>query len=126
MIAALIPAITGLITKAIDKTVADKDQAEKLKAEITLAAMQQDNAELKGAIQIITAEIKGESWLQRNWRPITALTFAGLVVAHWLGFTGANLTQETVIKLLDIVQIMIAGYVVSRGGEKIMKTYKEK
>ena len=124
MIAAIIPAITALIGKAIDKAVPDKDEAEKLKAQITLAAMQQDNKELQGAISIITAEATGESWLQRNWRPLLMLWFAGLVGAHWLGFTPENLPQESVNHLLDIVQIGIGGYILGRSGEKIIKEYK--
>ena len=126
MIAALIPAITGLIGKAIDKAVPDKDEAERLKAEITLQAMSHAETELKSATDIILAEAKGESWLQRSWRPITALTFVALVVSHWLGFTAPNITQETLNGLLDIIQVMIGGYTISRGGEKIMKIYKEK
>ena len=122
----LIPAIASLIGNVIDKAVPDRDEAEKLKAQITLEAMKADNAELKAATDIILAEAKGESWLQRNWRPVTALTFVALVVAHWLGFTAPNITQETLSGLLDIIQVMIGGYTISRGGEKMMKIYKEK
>lgn len=124
MIQALIPVISGLIGKAIDKAVPDKDQAEKLKGEVTLAAMQFGSAELKGAVDIISAEANGESWLQRNWRPLLMLWFAGLVGAHWLGFTPANLPEEVVVKLLTIVQVGIGGYVLGRSGEKIVKEYK--
>ena len=76
MIAAIIPAITSLIGTAIDKAIPDKAQAEELKAKITLAAMKADHAELKAATDIILAEAKGESWLQRNWRPVLMLWFA--------------------------------------------------
>lgn len=126
MIAAIIPAITTLIGKAIDKAVPDKDEAEKLKAQVTLEAMANSQAELKSATDIILAEARGESWLQRNWRPTLMLWFAGLVGAHWLGFTPPNLPESVVIGLLDIVQVGIGGYVVGRSGEKIMKVYKEK
>ena len=126
MIAALIPAIGGLIGKAIDKAVPDKDVAEKLKADITLEAMKQDNAELQGAIQIITAEAQGDSWLQRNWRPVLMLWFAGLVGAHWLGFTPPNLPESVVVNLLDIVQVGVGGYVIGRSGEKMVKAYRGK
>lgn len=125
MIGALIGPITSLIGKAIDKAVPDKDQAEKLKADITTQAMGMADAELKGAVQIITAEATGESWLQRNWRPILMLWFAGLVGAHWLGFTPENMDSTVVNSLLDIVQVGIGGYVVGRSGEKIMKAYKQ-
>ena len=126
MIAAIIPAITSLIGTAIDKAIPDKAQAEELKAKITLAAMKADNAELKAATDIILAEANSESWLARNWRPITALSFVGCVVAHWLGFTPENLSPESVDGVLDIILAMVSGYTLSRGAEKIVKTYKEK
>ena len=126
MIAALIPAVTSLIGNVIDKAVPDKSEAEKLKAQITLEAMKADNAELKAATDIILAEAKGESWLQRNWRPVLMLWFAGLVGAHWLGFTPPNLPVEVVNNLLDIVQVGVGGYVLGRSGEKMVKAYKEK
>ena len=126
MIAALIPAITGLIGKAIDKAIPDKDEAEKLKAQITVQAMAHAETELKSATDIILAEARGESWLQRNWRPLLMLWFAGLVGAHWLGFSAPNLPESVVIALLDIVQVGIGGYVLGRSAEKVVKVYKEK
>ena len=125
MIQMLIPAITGLIGNVIDKAVPDRDEAERLKMQVTLEAMKADNAELKAATDIILAEAKGESWLQRNWRPLLMLWFAGLVGAHWLGFTPPNLPESVVNSLLDIVQVGIGGYVLGRSGEKIVKAYKQ-
>ena len=125
MLAAIIPAITSIIGTAIDKVIPDKTQAENLKAQITLAAMDQDNEELKGAVKIITAEAQGDSWLQRNWRPLLMLWFAGLVGAHWLGFTPSNLPEPTVLKLLSIVQVGVGGYVMGRSAEKVVKEWKK-
>lgn len=125
MLATLIPAVAGIIGKAVDKAVPDKSEAERLKAQITLAAMQDGRAELEGAVSIITAEAQGESWLQRNWRPLLMLWFAGLVGAHWLGFTPPNLPEAVVISLLDIVQVGVGGYVLGRTVEKAVKEYKK-
>lgn len=125
MIAALIPAISSLVGSVIDKAVPDKGKAEELKAQITLAAMNEGAKELEGAIKVITAEAQGESWLQRNWRPLLMLWFAGLVGAHWLGFTPPNLPSDVVINLLDIVQVGVGGYVLGRSAEKVTKAYVE-
>lgn len=126
MIQNLIAPLTSLIGKAIDNVIPDKTQAAKLKADITAQALAMAESELKGAVQIITAEAQGESWLQRNWRPVVMLWFAGLVGAHWLGLTAPNLTEAVVVGLLNIVQVGIGGYVVGRSGEKMMKLYKER
>ena len=81
--------------------------------------------ELEAQASIITAEAKG-GWLQRNWRPILMLVFAGLVVAHWFGFTAPNIPESVQNSLLNIVLIGVGGYIAGRSGEKIMDKYKEK
>ncbi len=68
---------------------------------------------------IITAEAQGESWLQRNWRPLLMLNFAALITARWLGYGAPNLTPDLELKLLDIVQIGVGGYVIGRSVEKV-------
>ncbi len=87
MIAALIPAIAGIINTVVGKTIKDKDQAEKLKNALTSQLLQLNQEELKASSSIILAEIQGDSWLQRNWRPMLMVWFAGLVGAYWFGFT---------------------------------------
>jgi len=125
MLAAIVPAIAGIVGKIIDKAVPDKDEAERLRYEITTQLMHSESQALQGAINIILAEAKGESWLQRNWRPLLMLWFAGLVGAHWLGFTPDNLSQDTINHLLTIVQVGIGGYVIGRSGEKIVREWKK-
>jgi len=123
MIAALIPAIAGVVSKAIDKAVPDKDERERLKAEVTLHIMEHESQALQGQIDIILAETQG-SWLQRNWRPMLMVWFAGLVGAYWFGFTPDNLTPESIEHLFTLVQIGVGGYVVGRSAEKIVREYK--
>lgn len=71
---------------------------------------------------IITSEAKSEHWLVASWRPITMLTFVGLVAAHWFGFTPENMPQETVDNLFLLVQLGLGGYVVGRSAEKVAKS----
>jgi hypothetical protein len=123
--ATILPSVLENVTGAIKKAVPDKDLQKKLEAEVTQQLINQDGAEFQRQADIIVAEAQGEGVLQRNWRPIVMLTFAGLVVAHWLGWTGENLTQETINHLLTIVQVGLGGYVVGRSGEKIMREYKK-
>lgn len=117
----------GLFDKLIDKAVPDKDLREKLKADYRMAALTMQSKEFEAAASIVTAEAKGESWLQRNWRPLTMLWFVGLIGAYWLGLAPDYLVNnpETVQELFRIVQVGLGGYVVGRSAEKIVKTYKE-
>jgi hypothetical protein len=124
IIGEVIKAVVSPILGIIDKLVPDKDQANQLKAEITNALLTFDTKKLEKSADIIIAEANGESWIQRNWRPLVMLTFAGLIVAHWLGFTPENLPPEQVMELLNIVKIGLAGYVVGRSAEKVAKNWK--
>jgi len=85
-----------------------------MKYDLVEKAMEAELRILESRTQIITAEAKGESWLQRSWRPVTALTFLVLIVLHHLGFLQIEITDQ----MWDLLQIMIGGYVVSRGIEK--------
>jgi len=125
MIAALIPAITGIISSVIDKAVPDRNEAEALKAKLTLQVLEMNQVEMQSATSLILAEVQGESWLQRNWRPLLMVWFAGLVGFHWFGFTPGNITQDTVNHLFQLVQLGVGGYVVGRSGEKIVKEWKK-
>lgn len=121
---ALIPLLSGLIGKAVDKALPDAGAAEALKAQIMTALLANADRELMGAIDIIKAEAQGESWLQRNWRPILMLTFAGLIVLRWLGISAPNIDAALEMKLFEIVQLGLGGYVIGRSAEKIAATWK--
>lgn len=114
-----------IIGKIIDKIFPDKQAAAEAKLKLLELQQQGDLKELDTAANIIIAEASGEGALQRNWRPITMLTFVGLVVAHWLGFTAENLSEAQIMALLDIVKVGIGGYVVGRTVEKAVKEYKK-
>ncbi len=110
----------------IDKFIEDKDQATQVKAQLQVQASNELSKLVEQKANIIIAEAKGESWLQRNWRPILMLWFAVLVGCHWLGLTAEGLSDNVVVKLLSIIQLGIGGYIIGRTGEKMLKTFKEK
>ncbi len=69
---------------------------------------------------IIIAETKSASWITRNWRPITMLTFVMLVVARWLGLTDSTIPEAVEVELMQLIKIGLGGYVISRGAEKVV------
>ena len=111
---AILPALMGLLGKLIPDPQARAD------AQLKLLAMQQsgDLAELQAAVSVIVAEASG-NWLQRSWRPLMMLTFTGLIVARWLGWTAPNLQAAEYDHLWSIVQLGIGGYVIGRSVEKV-------
>ena len=98
------------------------DPAQQADAKLKLLALQQSGelGQITAASNIITAEANSESWLARNWRPILMLTFGALIVARWFGWAAPNLSEAEYLKLWDIVQLGIGGYVLGRSGEKII------
>ena len=124
VLGAVAPMVKTLF-KTIDKTIDNKAEAEKIKQNIQQQLLSGQLKELEAQASIITAEAKC-GWLQRNWRPLLMLTFAGLVVAHWFGFTAPNIPESVQNSLLNIVLVGMGGYIVGRSGEKIMDKFKEK
>jgi len=124
MLEMLVKPISDIVGKTLDKFVKDADLSERLKAEITKDLISAESEELKQRVSVIVAEAKGESWLQRNWRPLVMIDFAILITAYWLGYTAANLPESQILALLEIVKVGLGGYVVGRSVEKAVKAYK--
>ena len=99
----------------IDKFVEDKDKANELKAMLENQFMKHMGAELEAKRDIIVAEARGDSWLQRSWRPITMLTFLVLVCADSFGWLANPLADQA----WTLLQIGLGGYVVGRSAEKV-------
>lgn len=125
MILNLIGAIGGKVLDVVDQVVEDKDQAAKLKFDIQKKLMETKTSELEAQAKIVLAEAQG-SWLQRNWRPMLMVTFAGLVVCHWFGWTAPDIPESVQNSLLNIVLVGVGGYVASRGAEKCVDKWKQK
>jgi len=115
------------ITDLIDNLTTTDEERGKLKNEMTkienefLGKTLEYEAKLLGSqSRIVEAEAKGQSWLQRNWRPITMLTFLILVVCDSFGWLAFRLSNEA----WTLLQIGLGGYVVGRTGEKIVEKIK--
>ena len=115
-----------LVGKVLDRILPDKAQREAAKLQLAELEQSGELAEISAKANVIMAEAKGESWLQRNWRPLMMVWFAALVGVHWFGWTPENLKPEHVTELYQLVQLGITGYIVSRGAEKGLKIWKEK
>ena len=110
------------VAELVSEFVEDKDKANeirykmfKLQMEAANQAMEYDKQLLESKASIITAEANGQSWLQRSWRPVTMLTFLGLVVCDSFGVLANPLASEA----WTLLQIGLGGYVVGRSAEKI-------
>lgn len=116
------------ITDLIDNLTTTDEERGKLKNEMTKIeneflgkALEYEAKLLDSRSRIVGAEAKGQSWLQRNWRPITMLTFLILVVCDSFGWLAFRLSNEA----WTLLQIGLGGYVVGRTGEKIVEKIRK-
>jgi hypothetical protein len=116
------------ITDLIDNLTTTDEERGKLKNELTKIeneflgkALEYESKLLDSQSRIVEAEAKGQSWLQRNWRPITMLTFLILVVCDNFGLLVFRLSNEAWL----LLQIGLGGYVVGRTGEKIVEKIRK-
>jgi Holin of 3TMs, for gene-transfer release len=114
----LLTALLGPLMDVVGRLIPDPEK--KAAAQIQLAQMAQngDLASLNAAVQVITAEANG-NFLQRSWRPLMMLFFAGLVGARWFGYSAPNMSEAEIMELWAIVKIGIGGYTIGRSVEKI-------
>lgn len=92
-----------------------KAQLLELKTLFLNDALQYELKQLESKTAIITAEANSQSALARNWRPITMLTFLGLVVADSFGWLANPLADQA----WTLLQIGLGGYVLGRSAEKV-------
>lgn len=121
----LISGVVQPVTNLIDKL--HTSEEEKLQARAALVGLQVQLTEkmldyearlLEAQSSVIKAEATGRGVLQRNWRPITMLTFLALVVADTLGYTEFRLSEQA----WELLKIGLGGYVIGRSAEKIAPT----
>lgn len=98
--------------KVIDKFFPDAGEADKRQLEAMLTTF-------TAQAGIITKEAASQHWLAANWRPLTMLTFVGLIVARMFGYTAEGISEAEYIELWSLVKIGLGGYVAGRTVEKI-------
>ncbi|MBU2967075.1 3TM-type holin [Amphritea sp. 2_MG-2023] len=123
--------LTGLIepvTHLIDELHTSEEERLQIKSglfkvqsEMAMKVMDYEARLVEAQAKIITAEAQGASWLQRNWRPITMLTFLVLVVADTFGLTAFRLADQA----WTLLQIGLGGYVIGRSAEKVVPKITE-
>lgn len=116
------------VAGVIDKFVTTPE--EKLKAQIELSQMANDfqlkalELDKEWAVQqasVITAEAKSESWLARNWRPLTMLSFVFIIDYNYILSPIFSLKSLVIVPdMWELLRIGIGGYLIGRSAEKIV------
>ena len=80
ILAALIPEIMKIAGKFFD-TAEKKAEFEQT---LQMALVNKDSETFKTMASVITSEIQGESWLQRNWRPLLMMVCIVIITNNLL------------------------------------------
>jgi hypothetical protein len=113
-------ALLPVIGNVLDRVLPDAQAASDAKIKMLELVQKGELTELSEKASIIREEAKSEHVLAATWRPILMLTFGALIVARWLGFSAPGITEAEILKLWDIVELGLGGYVIGRSAEKIV------
>ncbi|HEX7965728.1 MAG TPA: 3TM-type holin [Gammaproteobacteria bacterium] len=118
------------VFKEVDKAIPDQDLQAKLKASIQTAVLSADVLALESQAGVVKAEAQGESWLQRNWRPITMMVFVGVVFNNYLlapylqAMFSWSVKLDTPPDLWELIKLGLGGYLMGRSAEKCVAAWK--
>lgn len=95
------------------------------KAELELRYAELDKAITEARSNVIMAEAQGQSWLQRNWRPLLMLVIIVIVANNYILYPYLSIFTNK-IKVLDLpdrlwqlMEIGVGGYILGRTIEKV-------
>lgn len=114
------------IGNAIDKIDKSEEKLElqlkykQLLMEIEGSYLNYENKLLESQTQIISSEAKGESWLQRNWRPILMVVCIFIIFNNYILVPYLHLPLTVLDeRIWNLMELGVGGYVAGRSLEKI-------
>jgi len=126
ILSALAP-ILSKVFDVVDKSIADKDLATKLKAELNSQLIQQGTEELKASARIIEAESKA-GWFASSWRPLLMYVLIAILIWNYilspiiLLIFHVNSQVVLPTDVWTVLQIGLGGYVCGRSAEAVART----
>lgn len=119
------PLIGGLFS-LIDQVIEDKDSKNAIKAKLQEMVLTGQMKEIEAAVNVIIAEAKGESWLQRSWRPLLMCLFGVIIMNNYIIVPILSTPLVHIPPdMWDLLKLGIGGYVVGRSVEKGVNIWKK-
>lgn len=121
-----------LIGKVVDLVVSyqgRKATEAEMRAEVEKVIMGTFAEVSKSQADVIMTEMRGENWLQRNWRPIVAVSFAFILAFYalimpamvaWMGVPPVRTGDLILEWTFQIIMISLGGYIGGRTLEKVV------
>ncbi len=102
-----------------------RNELAKIENGATLKLIEYESKLLTARSNVIMAETGSDSWLAKNWRPITMLVFVGITVSYWFGYSPENATPADIENIFMLIKLGLTGYVVGRSAEKVVSVIKK-
>jgi len=128
----VISPITGLIDElhtSDEEKAQIKSALAKVEHDLAAKVLEHEATLAESQASVIRAEAQG-NFLQKSWRPITALTFIIIIANNYIvvpyvqAFGATVPVLEIPPGMWALLNVMIGGYVLGRSGEKIASTIK--
>ena len=139
MIWSTIPVVGKILDGVIglvDKAVPDRDEARRIKADLSKvfdnSNLSKFSEQIQAQAKIITAEAKSESWIARNWRPMIMLLFGVIIANNYILYPwfselfDLDVMMPVPAEMWGLLKLGLGGYVVGRSVEKGIKVWKDK
>jgi hypothetical protein len=111
-----------------EEKAAMKQKLMELQLSMQRFALEQETKVLEAQASIVKAEAKGDSWLQRNWRPLLMLSFTLILVNNFiiLPYVPEAQPLEFPAGFWSLLTIGVGGYVGLRSWEKVKNADSQK
>ena len=116
--------IAGGIVDIGKRFIPDKTKLAEFENNVNTEVLNIVKTELEKASDVIIAEAKGDSFLQRNWRPILMLSFTAIIINNYIlapyldAIFNAGIQLEIPANMWSLLKIGVGGYIVGRSAEK--------
>lgn len=125
----VISPITGLID-SLHTSQEEKDKAKlaliEAEAAFQIKAMEYEAKIAEQQASVIRAEAQGQSWLQRNWRPLLMLSLTVILINNYIFVPYLSTAFPDKIKVLEfpagfwgLLTLGVGGYIAGRTVEKV-------
>jgi len=115
-LAGLVDEVTTTDEEKLAKQVEINSLANQLR--LDLAKIESEFAEVQS--RVVIAEAQSQSWLARNWRPMTMMTFVGIIFFNYIISPLFSMTALTIVPdMWALLKLGIGGYIGGRTIEKI-------
>ena len=129
LVKGLLSPVLGIINNITDPNKKAEATAKLIEAQnaIEEKILEYESSLAQSKASVLIAEAKGDSTLQRTWRPITMLSFVAIIVNNYIlvpyigMFTDEIQVLDMPAGLWSLLTIGIGGYIASRWHEKQLR-----